>query len=222
MATQRLDGLRRREQLLDAALECLTRQGLLETGIEDVRRAAGASPSSVYHLFDGMRGLVSELLKRTFERLLTHLETALSEATTAEEAIVSLVRAHLQWVSDHRDEARFMYQAMTLELAGDAQGEVLAAKGVAKQPLVAHLQRFVEAGDLPDWEFAVLEDVVMGPSHEACRRFLAGYGPDLTSVCDLLPPLAWKAVAPPTLRADRPPSPRGAPTGQPDHKPSKA
>ena len=196
MATRRLDGLRRREQLLDAALECFATHGLLQTGIEDVRRAAGASPSSVYHLFDGMPGLVAELLKRTFERLLTHLDTALSQATTAEEAIVSLVRAHLEWVSGHREEARFMYQAMALELAGDAQEEVLAAKEIAKGPIFAHLERFVHAGDLPDWDFAVLEWVVLGPTHEACRRFLAGHGPDLSSASDLLPGLAWKAVTP--------------------------
>jgi AcrR family transcriptional regulator len=196
VATQRIDGLRRREQLLDAALECFTTQGLLQAGIEDVRRAAGASPSSVYHLFDGMRGLVAELLKRTFERLLSHLDTALSGATTAEEAIISLVRAHLEWVSAHRDEARFMYQAMALELAGDAQEEVLATKAVAKGPIFARLERFAEAGDLPDWEPAVLEGVVLGPSHEACRRFLAGHGPDPTLLSDLLPGLAWKAVAP--------------------------
>lgn len=196
MATQRLDGMRRREQLLDAALECFTTQGLLQTGIEDVRRAAGASPSSVYHLFDGMPGLVAELLKRTFERLLINLDTALSGASTAEESIVSLVRAHLEWVSAHRDEARFMYQAMALELAGDSQMQVLAAKDVAKGPIFAHLERFVQAGDLPEWEFAVLECVVLGPTHEACRHFLAGHGPDLSSIWDLLAGLAWKAVAP--------------------------
>lgn len=196
MAAQRLDGLRRREQLLDAALECFSTQGLLQTGIEDVRRAAGASPSSVYHLFDGMPGLVAELLKRTFERLLAHLDTALSTATTAQEAIVSLVHAHLEWVSAHRDEARFMYQAMALDLAGDAQEEVLAAKDIAKRPIFAHLERFVQSGDLPDWDFAVLECVVLGPTHEACRRFLAGYGPDLSAMWDLLPGLARKAVTP--------------------------
>lgn len=197
MNAQRLDGLRRREQLLDAALACFTTRGLLQTGIEDVRRAAGASPSSVYHLFDGMPGLVAELLKRTFARLLTHLDAALSGATSAEEAIVSLVRAHLDWVSGHREEARFMYQAMALELAGDAQEEVLAAKEVARGPIVAHLERFVQDDDLPDWDFAALECVVLGPTHEACRRFLAGHGPDLSSMSDLLPGLAWKAVAPP-------------------------
>lgn len=197
MSARRVDGLRRREQLLDAALECFATQGLLQTGIEDVRRAAGASPSSVYHLFDGMAGLVAELLIRTFERLVAHLDEALDEATTAEEAIVSVVRAHLEWVSSHPIESRFMYQAMTLELAGDAQEEVLAAKAEAQRPIFARLERFVQAGDLPDWQFDVLESVVLGPSHEACRRFLAGHGPELSSLCDLLPGLAWKAVTPP-------------------------
>lgn len=41
------------------------------------------------------------------------------------------------------------------------------------------------------------------PTHEACRRFLAGHGPDLSSMCDLLPGLAWKAVTPHELVAHR-------------------
>jgi hypothetical protein len=69
-------------------------------------------------------------------------------------------------------------------------------KAVAKGPIFTRLERFVEAGELPEWGPAVLEGVVMGPSHEACRRFLTGHGHDPTSMADLLPGLAWKAVTP--------------------------
>ena len=41
--TARRDGLERRETILDAALACFSRRGVLGTGIEDVRAAAKAS-----------------------------------------------------------------------------------------------------------------------------------------------------------------------------------
>jgi len=48
---------------------CFSQRGLLGTRIEDIRRAAGASPSSVYNLFDGLPSLTVALLARTFGRL---------------------------------------------------------------------------------------------------------------------------------------------------------
>jgi hypothetical protein len=50
-----------RDELLDAALRCFVEQGILATGIEDVRKAAGASPRDLF---------VSRRATRVQERLL--------------------------------------------------------------------------------------------------------------------------------------------------------
>src|SRR5580704_1987901 len=72
-SARRRDGIRRRDELLDAALTCFSERGLLGARIEDIRRVAGASPSSVYNLFDGLPSLTVALLARTFERLFAHV-----------------------------------------------------------------------------------------------------------------------------------------------------
>ncbi|MPZ82818.1 MAG: TetR family transcriptional regulator [Actinophytocola sp.] len=190
MTGTRRDGIQRRDALLDAALRCFTERGVLATGIEDIRKAAGASPSSVYHLFGGLAGIVEALLIRTFERSLAHLVTRLTEAATAEAAVRALVDGHLEWVVAHPDEARFMYQAMAVELAGDSRAAVLAAKDAVKRPLFDRLARF----DLPAWPPLTLEFVLLGPTHEACRRYLAGEDVDLGWMRMNLPELAWRSI----------------------------
>jgi AcrR family transcriptional regulator len=190
MAGTRSDGIRRRDALLDAALRCFTERGVLGTGIEDIRRAAGASPSSVYHLFGGLPGIVEALLVRTFERSIGHLVARLDAASTAREAVRALVDGHLEWVVAHPDEARFMYQAMAVELGGDSRATVLAAKGELKRPLFDRLARF----DLPDWPPSVLEFVLLGPAHEACRRHLAGEDVDVDWLRAHLPELATRTL----------------------------
>jgi AcrR family transcriptional regulator len=190
----RRDGLRRREELLDAALGCFTERGVLGTGIEDIRKAAGASPSSVYHLFGGLNGIVVALLTRTFERSLAHLTDRVATARTGEEAVRALVGGHLEWVIAHPDEARFMYQAMAVELAGDSRAAVLEAKDTVKRPLLEHLARFAEAGELPAWPPLTVEFVLLGPAHEACRRYFAGEDVDLEWMRANLPGLAWRSV----------------------------
>src|SRR5688572_8469073 len=93
----RADGLRRREALLDAALRCFAQHGVLDTGIEASRKQAGASPSSVYHHFDGLTGLTTALLVRTFERAVAHMNARVLTTTTAEAAVRALVASYLDW-----------------------------------------------------------------------------------------------------------------------------
>jgi AcrR family transcriptional regulator len=194
MRPARSDGLKRREALLDAALKCFVKRGVLGTGIEEIRRAARASPSSVYHLFDGLPSLTLALLTRTFERLLAHLAARVTPTTTAEDAVMALVDGHLEWILGHPDEGRFMYQATALEFEADAAAALQARKAELLVPVVRHLSRFIAEGKLPPWPPLLLDVVLLGPSHEACRRLLAGAPIDPAWLRATLPPLAWQSV----------------------------
>ncbi len=194
VAATRKDGEARREALLDAALACFAQKGLLATGIEDIRKAAGASPSSVYHQFGGLPDLTLALLVRVFERLFGRLALGVRRARTAEQAVKALVRGHLDWMLRHRDEARFMYQAMTLELASDLNHVLQARKAELLAPILQKLMPFVRTGELPNWSPTLLDVVMLGPTHEACRRFLAGAELDPAWLRRHLPELAWRSV----------------------------
>jgi AcrR family transcriptional regulator len=196
MGPARRDGLKRRDAILDAALRCFVERGVLGTGIEEIRRAAGASPSSIYHQFDGLPGLTLALLTRTFERLFTHLTERVRSTATAEQAVVALVDGHLEWILGHRDEGRFMYQATALEFTADATAALQARKAELLGPIVQHLGRFITEGTLPPWPPLVLDVVLLGPSHEACRRLLAGAPLDAAWMRATLPGLAWQSVRP--------------------------
>lgn len=209
MEPARRDGLKRRDALLDAALRCFVRRGVLGTGIEEIRREAGASPSSVYHLFEGLPGLILALLTRTFEGLFAHLAERVTPTTRAEQAVMALVDGHLEWILSHPDEGRFMYQATAIEFGADAKGiqGLQARKAELLTPVVVHLSRFIAEGKLPAWSPLVFDVVVLGPSHEACRRFLAGAELDPKWMRATLPGLAWQTVRPRRQkRGARPPS----------------
>ena len=195
---RRSDGQRRREALLDAARRCFARKGVRGVGIEDVRKEAGASPSSVYNLFADIDEIVLALLVRTFDALFAHIAARVCRTRTAEGAVRAIVDAHVQWVAEHPAEGRFMYQAMSLDGAGlrdDARARLVAAKAAGLRPIVAHLEPFVACGELPAWPPSLLDVVVLGAAHEALRRWLAG-ATDLepAKLRKLLPTLAWKSL----------------------------
>jgi AcrR family transcriptional regulator len=194
-ASRRSDGLRRRDELLDAALACFAQRGLLGTRIEDIRRAAGASTSSVYNLFDGLSALTVALLARTFERLFAHVISRALAEHRPDAAVRALVDGHMEWVLGHEDEARFMYGAMALELATGGREELTELKARLTVPVIKHLASLAGEGALPAWPASTLEFIVLGPAHEACRRYLAGAPVDLAGLRRLLPDVAWESVS---------------------------
>jgi hypothetical protein len=62
---------------------------------------------------------------------------------------------------------------------------------------MGHLERFIAAGDLPPWPLPTFGIVLLGPSHELCRRFLAGDELDPAWMRATLPVLAWRSVSAP-------------------------
>ncbi|MEZ4446107.1 MAG: TetR/AcrR family transcriptional regulator [Polyangiaceae bacterium] len=194
MSSARTDGLARREALLDAALRCFAARGVAGTGIEHIRREAGASPSSVYHQFAGIEELMLALLIRTFTRLFGHLTAEVGRTRRAHTAVERLVASHIDWVMANPDEARFMYQAMSLELGSQVTAELQAEKARLLAPIARHLQPFIEAGELPAWPPLLFDVVLMGATHEACRRYLAGAPLDTGWMRATLPRLAWNSL----------------------------
>ncbi|XXY45033.1 TetR/AcrR family transcriptional regulator [Sorangium sp. So ce269] len=205
MAVARQSGVARREALLDAALRCFEQRGLLRTGIEDIRKEAGASPSSVYHLFEDFPALVAALLGRTFERLLGYVTARVLAARTARTAVRALVEAHLTWVFEHEAEARFMYQALALELDGHHRAALRDEKARLKAEVTAHLTELGVFSGARSSE-VVLDVVLLGPAHQACRLYLSAPGAvDPAWMKATLPDLACGALATvePAARAAR-------------------
>lgn len=192
----RKNGVQRRDELLDAALSCFSESSITEVGIEEIRKAAGASASSVYHQFDGLNGLIAALLKRTFEREYGELEAAVLRSTTAQAAVHALVSTTLDWVQAHKSEARFMFQALALELAGAERKDIERAKVTLKKKYLAHLAKLAKADGLPDWSPQQLELIVTAPAIACCRRFCAGHAVDWDWMRKTLPGMAWRCVAP--------------------------
>lgn len=194
----RTDGARRRDEILDAALRCFDRNGLLGVGIEDIRREAGASPSSMYNLFANRQMIVLTLLIRTFEALFAHITARVDGTRTAKQTVCTLVDAHIEWIAAHPTQGRFMYQAMSVAehgLAPEARDHLVKAKSAALGPLLAHVQTFIAKGQLPAWSPTLLDVVILGAAHEGLRRWLQGATElDPNALRGLLPELAWKSL----------------------------
>lgn len=84
----------RREQLLDAAIRVIVRDGYDGVSVEAIAREAGVTRPVVYGAFDGLGPLLGALLDRQQARALEQLATAFPpDATDPAEAMLVAVRS---------------------------------------------------------------------------------------------------------------------------------
>lgn len=190
----RKDGDKRRDAILDAALACFVERGLLATGIEDIRKAASASPSSIYHQFKGISEIVLALVERVAASLYTSLANAVAEATSLEHAVRASVTGLLAWTFANPDEARFMYQAFAMELGGPERRKLEAVKHAQREIYEEAVHQWLEESPLATWSSLELGTLLLGQTHQACRIYLTGQNIDPHWMRETLPTAAWLAV----------------------------
>ena len=177
-----------------AARRLFRRRGVVAVGIEAIRVEAKSSPSSIYHLFEGIPAIRLAVLESIFVGRFAELAAAVDEADDAQAAITALITNHLDWVTQHRPDARLMYELTALTYPPALLAAFETRKAAITAPMMAGLRRFVDDGTLPPWPLPLADVIIMGPTHEASRRLLLRAPFDLDGLRHLLPRLAWAAV----------------------------
>jgi AcrR family transcriptional regulator len=94
----------RREQLLDAALEVIAREGYSGVSIDAIAREAGVTRPVVYGVFDGLEPLLYALLERQERRALAQLLEAVPLDLGAQDPDAFLVDAARRLVETVRSD----------------------------------------------------------------------------------------------------------------------
>jgi AcrR family transcriptional regulator len=91
-----------RVRLVDGALECLARQGITKTTVDDIARAAGLSRATAYRTFPrGKEGILAGVVETEVARLFSSLAVAMGEAGDLEDVLVAGMVASARWLRGH-------------------------------------------------------------------------------------------------------------------------
>ena len=164
----------RQEAILSAALECFTERGFAATTVEEIRRRSGASIGSIYHHFGGKEGLAAELYVEGLGGYQAGLLEALERKPDAEASIRALVRYHLQWVEGNPKLAKFLMGRRETELRLATEARVRELNRGFFPRVGAWMERHVRSGTLRPLPADLWEPLLLGPSQEFARLWLAG------------------------------------------------
>lgn len=128
---KRLPAAKRREQLLDCAMDLFARVGYARATTAQLAKMAGVTEPIIYRHFDSKRDLFVALINRTAKRTLQHWEDRLADAADPSERLRRILGDNP--MTHHGREAyRVLMQAITEVDDGEVQ------KAVAKHFFELH------------------------------------------------------------------------------------
>ena len=187
--------LRRRREILDAALACFHVLSYEKTTLADISDHANASIGSIYHLFSGKEQLFSALYLEAIAEAQAFGLRALHRAKSPEEGVRALVRSYLRWVSKNRELAGYLLTMRRAEFMSEAAPE-LERMNAAFRGEFGHWFATRQAGrELPAIATDLLLAILVGPSEEFARRWLRGKTTtSLRDAGDTLATAAWLSL----------------------------
>jgi AcrR family transcriptional regulator len=185
----------RKDEILQAALACFTEHGVDVTTIEMIRDRSGASIGSLYHHFGNKERIIAALYLAGTAQYADLLQRGFASAASAEACVKLLVTSYIDWVVANPDWARFILHSRSRVEAGEMGDALREANRQHFAQILTALAEYRRQGlfkALPDDCFA---SVVIGPTHDLARNWLAGRTQSNLGECrELLAQIAWDSV----------------------------
>jgi AcrR family transcriptional regulator len=186
----------RRKDIIQAALACFTELGFAQTSMADIRRRSNASTGSIYHHFKSKEQLAAEVYIEGIRDYQQGFLAVLEQEKDARSGISAVIRYHLQWVGDHPDWTRYLFQKAHATLMASAADVFAGLNAEFMRRCARWLALHVKAGVIrrlpPDMYVAIL----VGPLMEYTRLFLAGQTcTPLERAMQDLATAAWQCLA---------------------------
>lgn len=163
-----------RQRILEEATGQLLAKGYAAFTIAAVRDALGLSSGSMFHAFASKPALVGEVFVQGMRDYQDVAIAAITAAVEPSRAIDAWIDAHLSWVGEHRDLARFLFATQPEEVIAASAGGLADANAAFYKAVDDLLAAAADAGLMAPLPRAVGYSLVIGPAQEYCRRWTRG------------------------------------------------
>ncbi|MGY2031185.1 TetR/AcrR family transcriptional regulator [Nocardia gipuzkoensis] len=170
--------MRTRERILAEATEQLLAKGYPAFTVAGVRDRLGLSSGSMFHAF----GSKAELAAAVYVAGMLDYQRAVLDrldapGIDAEQAIRAMLAAHLGWVEDHRELARFLFATLPDEVARSAEPELAQHNRTFFGALERRYDELLATADVGGDGYPVAHAICVGPAQEYCRQWVRGRVP---------------------------------------------
>jgi len=115
----RIDAKTRRDQIAEAALRLVNRDGLKKLNLSRLAAEVGVVPSALYRHYPNKDAILGAVLELVRNRLAEHVERVREEHFSALSRLDALLARHVQLITSHQAIPRILFSE---EIVGDAEG----------------------------------------------------------------------------------------------------
>ena len=188
----------RKDEILQAALACFTDFGVDATTIEMIRDRSGASIGSLYHHFGNKERIIGALYLAGTAEYAALLAEGFAQADSAEACVKLLVTSYVDWVVANPDWARFILHSRSRVEASEMGAQLREVNRVNFRRILDALAVYRAQGLFMAMPVDCFTSVVIGPTHDFARHWLAGRTQTSLAECrELLAQVAWDSVRAP-------------------------
>ncbi|MDJ0765866.1 MAG: TetR/AcrR family transcriptional regulator [Myxococcota bacterium] len=186
---------KRRQDIIEAALACITEMGYAETTLEQIRIRSKASTGSIYHHFRNKEHLAAMVYLEGTADFQAGFVEALEKCTKGREGVWTVVGYLLHWVSEHRDWARYLSEMRYAEFMGPMRKDFKEQNQTFFKRVTKWFRARVEEGSMRQLPLDLTISYLVGPTQEFIRQYLAGRTTtDLESAKESLAQTAWQSL----------------------------
>ena len=99
----------KRDRIMEAAIQVLSRKGYHNTKMEEIAVAAGIGKGTIYEYFDSKLQLLQEILERSFHLYDHSINSDISNSLSIKQKIRGLVEGHLRFCQENKDLTRLLF-----------------------------------------------------------------------------------------------------------------
>lgn len=163
-----------RARIVAEATRQLTQLGYAAFTVAAVRDALKLSSGSMFHAFASKPALAAAVYVDGMAEYQRVAVAAMRRAGDPQRALNAWIAAHLGWIEDHRDMARYLFSTLPDEVMADA-ARPLAEHNAAFYAMLEQLfERATAAGLMGRLERRVAQVICIGPAHEYGRQWTRG------------------------------------------------
>ncbi len=196
----RLPAPRRRQQLLDVALQVFGEHGFHPASMNDVAEAAGVTKPVLYQHFRSKRELYKQVLTDVGQQLLDAITKATAAARSPHEQVELGFVAYFRFVEGNEAAFRVLFGG------GTRRDEEFAAQVALVEGAIADaIAALIDVEELTDEQRRQLAHGLVGLAEGTSRRWVAeGAEEPAEDVARLVADLAWRGLR--AIRGAEPPT----------------
>ncbi|WP_218667988.1 TetR/AcrR family transcriptional regulator [Sphingopyxis sp. KK2] len=157
-----------------AALELFDRDGTEKTSVATICQRSGVSNGSFFHAFPTKDALAADLFLAILIDYHGEIVAALTRSSDAKAGIEAIILAHLRWVTEERQKAKYLFEQAKAEWLNSIRAEQSAENERFVAIVDGWRTPFVEAGKLRAMPVSIFVAQIIGPAQIMCRAWLGG------------------------------------------------